>query len=62
MLWNRGKVVEQCEAGLEDGKKKLEEELREKLAVILRGVFREIDQVFQEFFDHINIREDELRL
>ena len=61
MLWNRGKVVEQFEAGLEDGKKKLEEELREKLAVSLRGVYREIEQVFQGFFDYIKIREDELR-
>ena len=61
LLWKRGRVIEQFESGLDKGKKQLEEELKAKLSVNLRGVYREIEKVFQSFFDDIKIREDELR-
>ena len=61
IIWKRGRIVEQFETGLDQGKQQLEDELKAKLAVSLRGVYHEIEIVFQAFFDYLKFREDELR-
>jgi len=60
LLFKRGSIIRQFGIELDKGKKQLEEELKAKLAVSLRGVYREIKKIFQGFFNDIKIREDEL--
>ncbi len=61
LLFKRGSIIKQFEDGLDKGKMQLEEELKAKLGVSLRGAYREIEKVFQGFFDDIKIRGDELQ-
>ncbi len=61
LLWKRGRIIDEFERGLDQGKEKFQQELKEKLAVELRVVYREIENVFQAFFDYLTFREQELK-
>jgi hypothetical protein len=61
LLWKRGRIIEQFEDGLDKGKEKFHQELKDKLAVDLRVVYSEMEKVFQDYFDYLRFREQELK-
>jgi len=61
LLWKRGRIIEQFEDGLDKGKEEFHQELKDKLAVDLRVVYSEMEKVFQDFFDYLRFREQELK-
>jgi hypothetical protein len=60
LLWKRGKIIKQFEAGLDRSKEQFHQELQAKLSVDFRGVYNDIEKVFQGFFDYLRFRQEEL--
>jgi hypothetical protein len=60
LLWRRRQVIQEFEMGLERGKEEFHSEIKEKLSSEFRGIYNEVRNAFQPFFDDITLRQKEL--
>ena len=60
LLFKKGKIIRQFEQGLDNGKKKFESELTDKLTTKLKIVYEDINRSFMEFYDYVDIEEKKL--